>query len=90
MRPATKLTAIALSVAILLSGLASATNASPRRDYCKQAAELYADKHVGVGTVSGAVRGSAKWDKIYKQQYNKCVRRAGLGSLHINLSGVSA
>jgi hypothetical protein len=89
MRPTTKLTAIALSVAILLSGFASAMNASPRRDYCKQATERYADKHVGVGTVSGAVRSSTKRDKIYKQQYDKCIRRAGLGSLHINLSEVS-
>jgi hypothetical protein len=90
MRPTTKPTAIAHSVAILLSGFASAINASPRRDYCKQAAQRYADKHVGVGTVSGALHSSTKWDKIYKQQYNKCIRRADLGNLHSSLSKVSS
>ena len=58
MRPIIKLTAITLSFAILLSGLATATNATSRSNYCRHEAQSYADRKVGGNVVGGALLGA--------------------------------
>jgi hypothetical protein len=58
MRPITKLTAIGLSIAVMLSSLATSADASSRSYNCRKEARNYADGKVGVNVVGGAVTGA--------------------------------
>ena len=59
MTPLSKLATLALSFAIISSGLATAPDASSRSNYCRRDAQHYADGKVGGNVVGGAVLGAA-------------------------------